>query len=466
MRKGWMRHLDFIVIDLLAVASSYVLAYLTSGEQLKIGMHLHGEMVFILVLIHLTLAFLTEAYENIVTRGYYKEFRAVIKQSLLVGGCFMIYYVYTNSRENISLWPMLKIGLWMIFLMYFFRIIWKVYLSHRYAKVKNSRQVLVVTTEDEIKKMISALCSEPIRNYEICGLAIVDKDIQGDFIEGLQIVANKENMFEFAEQNVVDEVLLNIPGDSEGEWKFANEFLVMGKTIHIYMQQQYEKLPNKYAGKIFGYDVLTSSISTITFRQILLKRLMDIIGGIIGLILAVLIGLVIAPVIYVKAPGKLLFSQIRVGKGGRKFRIYKFRSMYMDAEERKKDLMEQNEMKGHMFKIKDDPRIIKGIGHFIRKTSLDEFPQFWNVLKGDMSLVGTRPPTVDEYEAYEAHHKRRLSIKPGITGLWQISGRNDIMDFEEVVKLDVEYIEHYSLELDLKILIKTVLTIFKKDGAA
>ena len=339
-------------------------------------------------------------------------------------------------------------------------------MSHRYAKVKNSRQVLVVTTENEIKKMIPALCSEPIRNYEICGLAIVDKDIQGNFIEGLQIVANKENMFEFAEQNVVDEVLLNIPGDSEGEWKFANEFLVMGKTIHIYMQQQYEKLPNKYAGKIFGYDVLTSSISTITFRQILLKRLMDIIGGIIGLILAVLIGLVIAPVIYVKAPGKLLFSQIRVGKGGRKFRIYKFRSMYMDAEERKKDLMEQNEMKGHMFKIKDDPRIIKGIGHFIRKTSLDEFPQFWNVLKGDMSLVGTRPPTVDEYEAYEAHHKRRLSIKPGITGLWQISGRNDIMDFEEVVKLDVEYIEHYSLELDLKILIKTILTIFRKDGAA
>ena len=128
--------------------------------------------------------------------------------------------------------------------------------------------------------------------------------------------------------------------------------------------------------------------------------------------------------------------------------------------------MTQNEMKGLMFKIKDDPRIIKGIGHFIRKTSLDEFPQFWNVLKGDMSLVGTRPPTVDEYEKYEAHHRRRLSMKPGITGLWQISGRNDIMDFEEVVKLDVEYIEHYSLELDIKILVKTVLSVLKRDGAS
>lgn len=198
----------------------------------------------------------------------------------------------------------------------------------------------------------------------------------------------------------------------------------------------------------------------------LLKRLTDIAGSIVGLVITGVVGIFIGPVIYFESPGPIVFSQIRVGKGGRKFRLYKFRSMYMDAEERKKELMTQNEMKGLMFKIKDDPRIIKGIGHFIRKTSLDEFPQFWNVLKGDMSLVGTRPPTVDEYEKYEAHHRRRLSMKPGITGLWQISGRNDIMDFEEVVKLDVEYIEHYSLELDIKILVKTVLSVLKRDGAS
>ena len=139
--------------------------------------------------------------------------------------------------------------------------------------------------------------------------------------------------------------------------------------------------------------------------------------------------------------------------------------MYMDAEERKRELMEKNEMNGLMFKIKDDPRITK-IGRFIRKTSIDEFPQFFNVLKGDMSLVGIRPPTVDEFEQYEEHHKRRLSLKPGITGMWQVSGRSDIQDFEDVVRMDLEYIDNWSVWLDIKILIQTVFVVFSHKGAS
>ena len=144
--------------------------------------------------------------------------------------------------------------------------------------------------------------------------------------------------------------------------------------------------------------------------------------------------------------------------------MYKFRSMYMDAEERKKELMAQNKMQGNMFKMDNDPRITK-VGNFIRKTSIDELPQFWNVLKGDMSLVGTRPPTVDEFEKYESHHKRRLSMKPGITGKWQVSGRSDIQDFEEVVKLDCEYIDEWSPFLDIQILFKTVGVVLTHKGA-
>jgi lipopolysaccharide/colanic/teichoic acid biosynthesis glycosyltransferase len=138
--------------------------------------------------------------------------------------------------------------------------------------------------------------------------------------------------------------------------------------------------------------------------------------------------------------------------------------MYMDAEERKKELMEKNKMSGFMFKMDDDPRITK-IGKFIRKTSIDELPQFWNVLKGDMSLVGTRPPTEDEYCQYELLHKRRLSIKPGITGLWQVSGRSDITDFEQVVELDTKYIMEWSLAEDIRILFKTVKIVFGGKGA-
>ena len=138
--------------------------------------------------------------------------------------------------------------------------------------------------------------------------------------------------------------------------------------------------------------------------------------------------------------------------------------MYIDAEERKKELLAQNEMNGLMFKMKDDPRITK-VGKFIRKTSIDEFPQFYNVLKGDMSLVGTRPPTEEEFMQYEERHKRRLSLKPGLTGLWQVKGRSEITDFEEVVKLDLEYIDNWSIWLDIKLLIETVFVVLFQRGA-
>ena len=144
----------------------------------------------------------------------------------------------------------------------------------------------------------------------------------------------------------------------------------------------------------------------------------------------------------------------------------------MDAEERKKDLMKKNEMQGLMFKMENDPRIIgsekgpgKGIGNFIRETSIDELPQFWNILKGDMSLIGTRPPTVNEYEQYDLHHKIRLSMKPGLTGMWQVSGRSDITDFEEVVRLDTEYIENWSIGMDIRILFKTIQVVLCKKGS-
>ena len=144
--------------------------------------------------------------------------------------------------------------------------------------------------------------------------------------------------------------------------------------------------------------------------------------------------------------------------------MYKFRTMCPDAEQKLKDLMEHNEKDGPVFKMKNDPRITR-VGKFLRKTSIDELPQFFDVLRGDMSLVGTRPPTVDEYKQYESHHKRRLSMKPGITGLWQVSGRSNIEDFEEVVKLDVTYIDNWSLWNDVKILFKTVYVVFAGRGA-
>jgi len=216
--------------------------------------------------------------------------------------------------------------------------------------------------------------------------------------------------------------------------------------------------------KLEQYHVVAFTSRFFDYRMVFLKRLKDIVGAVVGLAITFAVGLVLAPFLLLESPGPLVFRQKRVGVNGRIFDFYKFRSMYADAEERKKDLMEKNEVQGLMFKMENDPRITK-VGAFIRKTSIDELPQFWNVLKGDMSLVGTRPPTLDEYQQYSYYQKRRISFRPGITGLWQISGRSDIKDFDDVVKLDLEYIDNWSLLLDIKIILKTILVVFRGSGA-
>ena len=199
-------------------------------------------------------------------------------------------------------------------------------------------------------------------------------------------------------------------------------------------------------------------------RRGMIKRLIDIIGSLAGLLITGIFYPFVALMIKLDSKGPVVFSQIRIGKNGRRFKIYKFRSMYTDAEERKKELSAQNEMQGLMFKIEDDPRITK-VGKFLRKTSIDELPQFFNVLKGDMSLVGTRPPTEDEFEKYTPYYRRRLCMTPGLTGLWQVSGRSNVEDFDDVVKYDLHYIDHWSLSLDIKILFQTVLVVLFGKGA-
>jgi lipopolysaccharide/colanic/teichoic acid biosynthesis glycosyltransferase len=180
--------------------------------------------------------------------------------------------------------------------------------------------------------------------------------------------------------------------------------------------------------------------------------------------LTVLLYPFIALAIRLDSPGPLFFRQVRVGENGRLFTCWKFRSMYRDAERRKGELIPLNEMSGAIFKMRNDPRVTR-VGRFLRRTSLDELPQFWNVLLGEMSLVGTRPPTPEEVTGYGHRHRKRICIKPGITGLWQVSGRNDIRDFDEVVRLDIEYIDQWSLWLDVKILMKTFRVLLARNGA-
>lgn len=239
----------------------------------------------------------------------------------------------------------------------------------------------------------------------------------------------------------------------------------MGVTVRLVVDFYKRRRANSYVSTVGTYPIIAYHTICLNTYEKVLKRIMDLVGGLVGVILTSPIMLVTAIAIKLDSKGPILFKQTRVGQNGRRFKIYKFRSMYMDAEERKKELMAQNEVKGGvMFKMKDDPRVTK-VGKFIRKTSIDEFPQFFNVVQGTMSLVGTRPPTLDEVEKYQRKQWRRISIKPGITGMWQVSGRNKVQDFDEIVELDTEYIDSWTLWLDIKIILKTVLVLLKHDDA-
>lgn len=265
--------------------------------------------------------------------------------------------------------------------------------------------------------------------------------------------------------NEVDEVVFAFDGDKSID---LSEYLHLCQKMGI----QVRILPslwNKYDLNLsFEHcqrvPFITIRSGNINATGLLYKRTMDIVGGLVGTLLFLIIYPFISLAIKLDSKGPVIFKQKRVGRHGRVFNLYKFRSMYMDAEDRKKALIEKNQMNGAMFKIENDPRITR-MGNWLRRFSIDEFPQFINVLKGEMSLVGTRPPTLDEVREYMPEHLKRISAKPGITGLWQVSGRNEIKEFEKVVELDCQYLDNWRFSDDLKIIAKTCLVVLKRKGA-
>lgn len=337
---------------------------------------------------------------------------------------------------------------------------------------------MIVTTRAQAESVIEKVQVNNYGKFVLSGLVILDKDMTGKTVGGVKVVASVDDAPMYVCQEWIDEVLIAVPDGVPYPEKLIKKLEETGVTIHLKLSKiaAVEDRP-QFVEKIGSYTVLTTSLNYASPKQLLFKRMMDIAGGLVGCLLTCIIFVFVAPIIYVSSPGPIFFSQERIGKNGKKFKIYKFRSMYMDAEARKAELMKQNRVAdGKMFKLDFDPRVIgnktlpdgtkkTGIGNFIRVTSLDEFPQFFNVLKGDMSLVGTRPPLPGEVSEYEIHHRARLAIKPGITGMWQVSGRSDITDFEEVVRLDTKYIKEWSPALDVKILFKTVKTVLGKEGS-
>lgn len=463
--SSFMKHLDFLVLDILALEFSFWLAYLICGRAGNAYMEQQYLLIGgILLLIQILVGFFCQNYKDILRRGYLVELKNVFAQNTAVMAAMFTFMFVTKLQFVYSRSVFMQMWLYGIFMTYGERLIRKYIVRNRLRSSENRIQLLVVCSYQLTNSCIRKLQENKYQSYKIAGIVIFDRQMRGSVIGGVPVVADRNGIFEYTRKHVIDEVFIDIRECDEVKKNLTEHFLEMGVPVHLNHNWNQTELPNAYVESLGSCSVLTTSIKTASPYELFLKRLMDITGGLAGVLLTVILYIIFAPIIFIQSPGPVFFSQERVGKNGRKFRMYKFRSMYMDAEERKKELMEQNKMSGLMFKIDNDPRIIP-IGRFIRKYSIDEFPQFWNVLKGDMSLVGTRPPTVDEFEQYDPHHKVRLSIKPGITGLWQVSGRSDITDFEEVVRLDHQYIREWNLGLDVKIIWKTVRNVVVSKGA-
>ncbi len=364
------------------------------------------------------------------------------------------------------------------------RYVLKRWITGYFTRSKTASIVGIITTEQIAENFISNLKED--WTLKINGICTVDSSLYQNSLPefdilvpkspsgsicDIPIIANTQQDFlKWVRSAPVDEVFINLPYKNASEIQsLVEEIEDMGITVHINIPSlekilDESKFNNINCKMVSGYPMATFAASVIDGNWMVIKRILDVIIGGIGCIISTPIILITAIPLLIESPGPLIFKQQRVGKNGRLFNIYKLRSMYVDAEERKAALMKSNKMDGLMFKMDNDPRITK-VGKFIRKYSIDELPQFFNVVKGDMSLIGTRPPTVDEFEQYESRHKRRLSMRPGITGMWQVSGRSNIQNFEEIVKLDCEYIDHWTPMLDIKIFFKTIIVVLTHNGA-
>ena len=476
--KGWLKHYDFLLLDMLCLQLAFWLSYVCRhGGGNPYTTILYRNMAIFVEFADVFTIFIFETLKNVLKRGYYREFITTLKHVAIVELIAVLYLFSLQEGQDYSRTALYLMGAFYLVLTYIVRVLWKELLKKK-MQAGGERSLLVVTTSDIAASVLENITTQNYEMFTIAGLVILDRNMVGAKIGGIPVVAEETKAAAYACRQWIDEVLV-IPSQAYAyPKKLINQLIEAGMTVHLNLAKVTDVSGKRQmVEKIGGYTVLTTSMNLATTRQLFLKRAMDIVCGLAGCILTAIIFVFIAPVIYISSPGPIFFSQERIGRNGKKFKIYKFRSMYMDAEARKAELMKENRMgDSKMFKLDFDPRVIgnkilpdgtkkTGIGNFIRVTSLDEFPQFFNVLKGDMSIVGTRPPLSSEWKDYELHHRARLAIKPGITGMWQVSGRSEITDFEEVVKLDTQYINEWSLGLDIKILFKTVMVVLRKEGS-
>lgn len=480
-RTNWTKHIDFMLLDILCIIASYILAFsfrfhfqstLLDSEYLL--------FLCLVVLVEVATSLMTSNLADVLKRGPFAELvhMGVLSSLSLMATTLFMFALHDSGFFSRLLvfytFILFTILGWLVRLLYKRIVIAN--LKQKAASGEGSRAAFILVEKNLADKLINDLKEDFYEPFLIKGIVFSDQSVK-DSYQGIPCYETIKEASKVICREWIDEVFVSVNLRTPDVSQFINNCKEMGVTVHVVLDVKDAEKSKQFIETLGGNTVITTAYNYVTPHQSFVKRVADIIGGLIGSLFALLIGIIIGPIIYFSSPGPILFKQTRIGRNGKPFQMLKFRSMYPDADERKKEFMAQNRVAdGRMFKLNFDPRIIgnkvlpdgthkTGIGEFIRKTSLDEFPQFFNVLKGDMSLVGTRPPTIDEWEKYEFHHRARLAVRPGITGMWQVSGRSKITDFEEIVRLDTEYISNFRISLDIKILLKTLFVVFQRKGA-
>jgi len=478
--KGWVKHIDFTFFELVSLfISLFVASWIRHGNRGFAGFwDQYSVLVYIMLAADFIMSIVLHSYNKVLRRGRWAELLQTVRLifftwAMTLACLYMAHIVDKYSRVVIGIAAFIH-----LVLTYIIRVHWKKVI-HRMLRHRDVNSLLIIASRDEAAEIIRQIKEDQFNYDKMIGVATFEVPYPSEKIEELEVISDADNVIEYVQRHWVDEVLIAMTPGTGLHTELIEALNDMGITVHVRVDMLKMETVGvqQVVSKKGGMLLITSSRKFMSRGEAMAKRTMDILGGLVGCFFVGILYLWVAPKIKKESPGPVFFKQTRIGRNGRTFQIYKFRSMYLDAEERKKELMEKNNIKdGLMFKMDFDPRVIgnyidengkehRGIGDLIRRKSIDEFPQFINVLKGDMSLVGTRPPTPDEYEKYELHHKSRLSFPVGVTGMWQVSGRSEITDFEEVVKLDNQYIDNWSTGLDIKIILKTIGVVLKGKGA-
>jgi len=462
------------LFDLFLVAMSCLFAFWLKANHLGpfTGLSKEPNYLLVLLLYLLFCNFTFNFFDFYSTCKKRCHLRRVLKTSvaLAISTSILIFCMYVLHLQDVSRGLLILSNI-----IAFCVLLGRQYLTEHWLNTSrldghNSINVLVVGSRERARETIRNILAQENAHYNVIGSLEIDKHCIGStVVDHVKVIGTMEDLRRILTKSVVDELIFALPlkkvKDVQEYISFAEE---LGVHVRIMPDWQIQKIM---------YRPETASISFETFAQLptlslsstpqkdldlLMKGLIDYIGALIGLVMLSPLFILIALAIKLTSRGPVFFVQERSGLNGRRFPLYKFRTMVQNAEELRDELLADNEMDGPVFKVKNDPRITL-VGRFLRKTSLDELPQLFNVVRGHMSLVGPRPPLPEEVEKYTPAQRRRLSMKPGLTCIWQVSGRNNI-NFEEWMKLDLKYIDNWSLKLDLQLLCRTIVVVFAGTG--